>query len=288
MYRTAPDVQVVVESQRPADEPRGDIVLVHGLEGSAVAGYMRSVAAHAVERGYAAHRLNLRSCGGTERLARTAYHAGLTSDLLAVVRALAGERCAPVWLVGFSLGGNLAAKLAGELGDDARSLLAGICAASAAIDLEACAHRIGQPDNRFYELRFLMKMRARAAAVWRSTPAELHGIRSIIEMDDRITAPHNGFRSAEHYYRTQSANQFLGRIRVPALFIAAKDDTLVPFRIYDHPAFKTNPCLTLLATEHGGHLGFVARGRPRLWLEHAIMEWIGAHGTNHPFISSGY
>lgn len=288
LYNTEPDVQVLVETQRPAGRPRGEIVLVHGLEGSASAGYMHSMAACAVEAGYTVHRSNLRSCGGTERLARTVYHGGLTSDLLAIVRALAADGRAPVWLVGFSLGGNLVAKLAGELGDDARPLLAGICAASAAIDLEACAKRIRQPDNRLYEYRFLSLMRARARAVWHSTNADLRGIRSVFEMDDRITAPNFGFASAEHYYRTQSANQFLGRIRVPALFITAKDDTFIPFCIYDHPAFRQNSCLELLATDHGGHLGFLARGRPRFWLDHAIMEWIRGHGTKHHPDSSGY
>jgi predicted alpha/beta-fold hydrolase len=274
LYRTEPDVQVLVETQRPAGVPRGDIVLVHGLEGSASAGYMHSMAACALEAGYTVHRSNLRSCGGTERLARTVYHGGLTGDLLAVLRALAAEGRAPLWLVGFSLGGNLVAKLAGELGDAARPLLAGVVGASAAIDLEACARRIRQPDNRLYEYRFLTLMRARARTVWRATPADLRGIRSVFEMDDRITAPNFGFTSAEHYYRTQSANQFLERIRVPTLFITAKDDTFIPFRIYDHPAFRQNPCLELHATEHGGHMGFLAKGRPRLWLEYAIIEWI--------------
>ena len=117
---------------------------------------MHSMAACAVAAGYAVHRLNLRSCGGTERLARTVYHGGLTGDLLAVVRTLAAEGRAPVWLVGFSLGGNLVAKLAGELGEDgAPAAWRAWCAASAAIDLEACANRIGQPDNRLYEYRFL-------------------------------------------------------------------------------------------------------------------------------------
>jgi hypothetical protein len=255
LYRTEPEVQVLVETERPVGPPRGEIVLVHGLEGSADAGYMHSMAARAVEAGYTVHRSNLRSCGGTERLARTVYHGGLTSDLLAVVRALAAEGRAPVWLVGFSLGGNLVAKLAGELGEDAGPLLAGVVAASAAIDLEACARRIGQPDDRLYQYRFLRLMRARARAVWRSTPADLRGIRSVFEMDDRITAPNFGF---------------------------------IPFRIYDHPAFRQNPCLQLLATQYGGHVGFLAKGRPCRWLDHAIMEWITDRGTKHPLISSGY
>jgi predicted alpha/beta-fold hydrolase len=130
-------------------------------------------------------------------------------------------------------------------------------------------------------------MRARARAVWHSTPADLRGIRTVFQMDDRITAPKFGFSGAEHYYRTQSANQFLERIQVPTLFITAQDDPFVPFRIYDLPAFRQNPCLQLMATEYGGHLGFLAKGRPRLWLDQAIMEWIGDRGTKHPDISSG-
>ena len=287
LYRTEPDVQVLVESQSPRGTPRGDLVLVHGLEGSAGAGYMRSASYVALQDGYTVHRLNLRSCGGTEHLCRTAYHGGLTGDLLAVLRALADEGRTPVWLVGFSLGGNLVSKLAGELGEDAKPLVAGVCAVSAAIDLRACARRIGQPDNRFYEQRFVRLMRARARAVPHLERADFQGIRSVFELDDRVTAPSFGFRGAEHYYRTQSANQFLDRIRVPALFITSKDDTFIPFHIYDHPAFRQNRCLRLLATEHGGHVGFIAKGRPRFWLDYAIMEWVREQGTKRTRISSG-
>ena len=262
LYHTEPDVQVLVETERPAHAPLGEILLVHGLEGSAAAGYMHGVAGCAREAGYAVHRLNLRSCGVTERLARTIYHGGLTSDLLAVVRALAGQGRAPVWLVGFSLGGNLVAKLAGELGEDARPLVAGVCAASAAIDLEACAKRIGQPDNRLYQYGLLSLIRARAKAVWRSTPADLRGIRTVFEMDDRITAPKFGFSGAEHYYRTQSANQFLERIRVPTSFIAAQDDPFVPFRIYDHPAFRQNPACNCSPPNTAGIWASSPRGAP--------------------------
>ena len=289
LYRTEPHVQLLVKTQKPAGGSRGDVLIVHGLEGSADATYMRSMALCAIERGYTAHRLNLRSCGGTEHLAsRTVYHGGLTSDLLAVLQALATEGRTPLWMVGFSLGGNLAVKLAGELGDGGPALLAGVCVASAALDLAACAERLNRPENRLYEYRFLRLMRARARTVWGTDPAELRAIRSVRDMDDRITAPRLGFEGADHYYRTQSCNQFLDRIRVPTLFIAAKDDTVIPFTSYDHPAFRQNPYLCLLATDHGGHLGFLAKGRSRLWLEHAIMGWIaGNNETNGPLISSG-
>ena len=86
LYRTEPDVQVLVHAQRPDAEPKGEIILVHGLEGSSASGYMQSMAFAALERGYATHRFNMRGCGGTEHLAITSYHAGQTSDLLAVLR----------------------------------------------------------------------------------------------------------------------------------------------------------------------------------------------------------
>jgi pimeloyl-ACP methyl ester carboxylesterase len=127
LYRTEPDVQVLVCSQRPHGEARGEIVMVHGLEGSGDAGYIRSLSAAALRAGFAAHRFHMRTCGGTERLCRTLYHAGLTSDLLAVLREFRSEGRAPAFLVGFSLGGNVVLKLAGEMGESARDTC-GACA----------------------------------------------------------------------------------------------------------------------------------------------------------------
>ena len=114
-YDTEPGVQVLVHSQAPASEPVAQLILVHGLEGSSSAGYARSLAQAALEAGCATHRFNMRSCGGTEHLSgRTLYHSGQTSDLLAVIRQLPSG--APIFLAGFSLGGNVVLKLAGELG----------------------------------------------------------------------------------------------------------------------------------------------------------------------------
>src|SRR5580698_10630574 len=122
-YDTEAGVQVLVHSQTPPGEPVAQLILVHGLEGSSAAGYARSMAQAALEAGCATHRFNMRSCGGTEHLSgRTLYHSGQTSDLLAVVRQL--PRSGPIFLVGFSLGGNVVLKLAGELGTAASDLIA--------------------------------------------------------------------------------------------------------------------------------------------------------------------
>jgi predicted alpha/beta-fold hydrolase len=274
LVRTEPGVQVLVETQRPA-RPAGHIVLVHGLEGSGAAGYMRSLSALAVEGGFAAHRFHMRTCGGTERLCDTLYHAGLTSDLLAVVREIG----APVFLAGFSLGGNVVLKLAGELGAGAAGLVEGVCAVSTPLDLAACARRIAEPDNRLYEARFVRRMRARLCATGRYSAVDFRGLRTVLEIDDRITAPSFGFGSAANYYRTQSAIGYLDAIRVPALLIQAKDDTFIPFAIYESNAVRANPRIRLVATEHGGHLGFLARGPRRFWADHAIMDQIVCRRT---------
>jgi predicted alpha/beta-fold hydrolase len=277
-YETEPGVQVRVEYQAPEGQPVAHLILVHGLEGSSEAGYARSLAQAALEAGCAAHRFNMRSCGGTEHLSgRTLYHSGQTSDLLAVIRQLSGG--VPVFLAGFSLGGNVVLKLAGELGESASGLIAGVMAISTPIDLAACVRRLDKPSNRIYARRFVSRLKERVRAKERLTPGlfDLSGldrVQNIYEFDDRFTAQAFGFGSADNYYATQSANQFLDRIRVPTLVVQAKDDPLIPFAVYDHPAFSTNPHLRLLVTEHGGHLGFISRAKPRFWLDQVLVHWL--------------
>lgn len=286
LFQTEPGVQVLVESQRPDRPARGEIVIVHGLESSGEAGYMRGLSQAALEAGYAVHRFHMRTCGGTEALSRTLYHSGMTGDLEAVLRALAAEGRAPAFLAGYSLGGNVVLKLAGELSAGAAPLLRAVCAVSVPIDLEASCRRIAQPDNRLYEWRFVRRMRRRLCATGFCRPSDFQGVRTIRDVDERITAPAFGFRDARHYYESQSCAVFLDAIRVPTLIIQSRDDTMVPFETFDHPAFRTNPSLRLLATEHGGHVGWVARGQPRFWLEPVILEWFaqnaGINGRSAP------
>jgi predicted alpha/beta-fold hydrolase len=277
-YDTEPGVQVRVETQTPQGEAAAHLILIHGLEGSSAAGYARSLAQAALEAGCAVHRLNMRSCGGTEHLSgKTLYHSGQTSDLLAVIRQL--PRGVPIFPVGFSLGGNVVLKLAGELGESAADVIAGVMAVSTPIDLAACVRQLGQPSNIIYARRFVARLKDRVRVKERLTPglfdlAVLDRIRNVYEFDDYITAQAFGFGSADNYYATQSATQFLERIRVPTLVVQAKDDPMIPFAVYDQPAFATNPHLRLIATEHGGHLGFIAKTLPRFWLDQVLVHWV--------------
>jgi uncharacterized protein len=277
-YDTEPGVQVRVDSQAPEGEPAAHLILVHGLEGSSGAGYARSLAQAALEAGCAAHRFNMRSCGGTEHLSgKTLYHSGQTSDLLAVIRQL--PQGIPIFLAGFSLGGNVVLKLAGELGESASDLIAGVMATSTPIDLAACVRQLDNPSNIIYARRFVARLKERVRVKERLTPGlfDLSGldqVRDIYGFDDRFTAKAFGFGSADNYYATQSANQFLARIRVPTLVVQAKDDPLIPFAVYDHPAFAANPRLRLIATEYGGHLGFISKTKPRFWLDRVLVHWV--------------
>jgi predicted alpha/beta-fold hydrolase len=285
IYETEPNVKILVHTQRPDKTPRGEIVMLHGLEGSSNAGYARSLAYAALSAGYATHLMNLRSCGGTESLALSNYHSGQTGDVLHILREIRRTTTAPIYLCGFSLGGNVSLKLSGELGDEAVNLLAAVCAVSTPIDLASCATALGKRENLIYDRRFLLSLTRKIRRRARQAPDlysvdHLKQIRTIADFDDLYTARMFGFGTAANYYRTQSSNQFLEHIRVPTLVIVAKDDPLVPFNVYDHPAFRENPNLTLLAVDHGGHLGFVARSQPRFWLDGVILDWIDEHQRN--------
>jgi predicted alpha/beta-fold hydrolase len=283
-YPTEPGVEVLVHSQRPDGPPRGEIIMVHGLEGSSAAGYARSMSYAALELGYATHRFNMRSCGGTENFAISNYHSGQTSDLLYVLKDRRAKSDLPIYLVGFSLGGNVVLKLTGELGEQAEGLVTAVCAVSTPIDLKACSLALGKRENIIYERRFLSRLRERIHLRHRQAPEiyslePLKNIRTIYDFDNLYTGPLFGFGTADNYYATQSANGFLDKIRIPALIVQAKDDPLIPFSVYDHPAFRENPCLTLVAVEHGGHLGFIARHRPRFWLDGLVTGWLEEIGN---------
>jgi uncharacterized protein len=279
LYRTDPEAEILVHEQRPENNAVAELLMVHGLEGSSNAGYIRSMSQLALEHGYGVHRTNMRSCGGTESLCKTMYHAGLTCDTLSLIRQIRERHNRPVYLIGYSLGGNVSLKLAGELGEDAHGLLDAVIAISTPIDLAASVRKMSRRQNRIYEARFVTRLKERIRRRAQSLPGVydvsiLDRCKTVYDFDDKVTAPFFGFGTADNYYATQSSNQFLGRIRIPALLIQAKDDPLIPFEIFDHPAIRENPNVTLIAAEHGGHLGFLSNRKPRFWVDRVILNWL--------------
>ena len=283
----------VASGEWPAASEKPAIVIVHGLEGSSDSRYVLGTAEKAWVAGFHVLRMNQRNCGGTEALAPTLYNSGLSSDYRAVVRELAErDGLQEIFLAGFSMGGNLVLKAAGEFGRDASAPAAfrGVATVCPALDLAACADAIHEPRNAFYERYFVRNLIRRYRKKVEIFPQHfaLNGVgsvRSIREFDDVITAPLCGYGTAANYYHRASAMHLLGSIAVPALIITAQDDSLVPYRSVHRPELLANPRITLLAPEHGGHCAFISRhgGRDssdrdeRFWAECRLVEFCAQH-----------
>jgi uncharacterized protein len=264
--------------------PRRDlpvIVIVHGLEGSCESGYSAGIADKAWARGFHAVRMNQRNCGGTERLTPTLYNSGLSGDYRAVLMDLIEEGFERIFFAGYSMGGNLVMKMAGELGNPAPKQLKGVVAVCPALDLSACADALEETQNFIYQRHFVKNLMARyqrKAELFpeRYTKNGFGPIRTVREFDDEITAPCFGFKDAEEYYERSSAKNVVGKVAVPLLAITAKDDPFVPYESFLRARVKENPCVRVVAPDHGGHCGFISRfaGPERFWAEERIVEFV--------------
>jgi uncharacterized protein len=261
---------------------RPAMLLLHGLEGSSHAHYMAGIADKAWAAGWSVIRLNQRNCGNTEHLSRGLYHSGLTHDALFVMREIiARDHISRIALAGYSLGGNLALKLAGELGDSAPRELAAVCAVSPTMDLARCVDALERRSNVLYQWNFVRNLKARmrrkAAAVPGAFSLEpLRRVWTVRGFDEAYTAPHHGFRDAADYYDRASAIRVIGDIRVPALIITAADDPFVPDAPFRSPELGRNRHITLVVTRHGGHCAYLERPRPGYdgyWAEREILRF---------------
>jgi hypothetical protein len=264
-------------------EPRRHptLVLVHGLEGSSESVYMRGTANKALAAGFNVIRLNQRNCGGTERLTPTLYNNDLSSDYRAVALELAEKDLLPeIFMCGWSMGGNLILKMAGEFGENFPPALRGVSAVCPSFDLLVSAPVCDASQNRFYRWHFVRNLKKRYRKKVRLFPERykldgLDRIRTIRDFDNSITAPNFGFKDADDYYGRASAILVIAAIRVPTLVLTAQDDPLIPFDSFQKPELTGNPNITLVAPKSGGHCGFVSRfdGDERFWAEARIIEF---------------
>ncbi len=259
------------------------IVVLHGLNGSSDAHYMRGIATKAVARGMNVVRLNQRNCGNTEQLSAGLFHSGLTSDVRHVVEELIAVDGLPaIGVAGYSLGGNLALKLAGEYADAAPPALKAFCAVSPIVEISECVRALERPENLLYQWNFVRDLKNRMRRKERFWPGrfdltKLGRIRTVRDFDEAYTAPHFGFKDAEDYYHRASAMRVIDRVRVPALIITAEDDPFVPSQPFHDPKVTGNPHITLFACKHGGHCGFV--GPPSgeddgYWAEGQVVDFV--------------
>jgi predicted alpha/beta-fold hydrolase len=257
------------------------IVIVHGLEGSSNSDYALGIAEAAFKRGYHAIRINQRNCGGSESLTPTLYNSGMSSDYRAVCEELVNDDgFKQIFFVGYSMGGNLVLKMAGEYGDSFPPALRGICAVCPALDLAACADALERWDNHFYQRHFVTGLmnRYRRKAISmpdRYVQSKLPPVRTVRQFDDVITAPNFGYGDAQEYYEAASAKRIIARLRVPTLLITAKDDPFVPYSSILAAGAEKNPAIHLVAPDHGGHCAFISSktGPARFWAEQSVVNF---------------
>jgi predicted alpha/beta-fold hydrolase len=256
------------------------VVLVHGLEGSSDSQYIQGLAARAWAAGCNVIRMNMRNCGDTDELTPTLYHSALSGDVGAVMRHFAQTQgLTQVALIGYSMGGNLVLKLAGEWG--AEPPLCAVAAVCPAIDLAAGSDALHEPVNRLYERRFLRgllrRYRRKASlfpAVYSTTG--LSAIRSLRDFDNNIVARYCGFRDADDYYYRAAGARVVDRIAVPTLILRALDDPFIRLTPDTRAKLLANPNVTLIETERGGHCAYLSgdSGDDIHWAEATVIRYV--------------
>ncbi|HEY4904826.1 MAG TPA: alpha/beta fold hydrolase [Candidatus Sulfotelmatobacter sp.] len=261
------------------------VIAVHGLEGSTDSQYMLGIARHGLAAGMNVVLMNQRNCGGMDHCAPTLYNSDRSADVAAVAQEIIErDGVSQFSLAGFSMGGNLVLKLAGEWGKDSPPQFRSVAAVCPAVDLAVSADALHEPANRIYEYYFLMQLFGRFRRKAKLFPADfdvvrLRGVSTLRGFDDRITAYYCGFAGADDYYQRASAANVIDRVAVPALIIHAANDPFIRLRAETRRRILANPHITFMETEDGGHCAFLGErnGDPQddgRWAEKEVVEFV--------------
>jgi predicted alpha/beta-fold hydrolase len=285
LVEVAPGIKVRCWCRWQPDRAALTLIVVHGLEGSTESQYMLGVARNGLAAGMNVVLMNQRNCGGMDHGAPTLYNSGLSGDVAAVARhVVENDGVSRFALIGFSMGGNLALKLAGEWGSDGPPQFKAVAAVCPAMDLAASADALHEPANRIYEYYFLMQLFRRLRAKARYFPGQfdlsrLRGISSLRMFDDRITAYYCGFAGADDYYARAAAANVVDRVAVPALIIHAANDPFIRMRPETRERILRNPHITYIETTDGGHCAFMGEpdgdGYDGRWAEREVVRFTG-------------
>ena len=279
----ATGVKILCHCHWQSDRSRAlTVIIVHGLEGSSDSGYVVGIADKALKAGMNVVRVNQRNCGGTDHLAPTLYNSSLSDDLVAIARnVMQQDQIARFSLVGFSMGGNLVLKAAGEWGSKAPREFRSVAAVCPAMDLAASADALHLPANRIYEQYFVIRLRQRFRSKARLFPTHfdagrLRGVRTLREFDDRVTAYYCGFAGADDYYARASASNVVGRVSVPALILHAGNDPFIRILPATRAKIAANPSIAFFESADGGHCAFLAEanGYDGRWAERQVVEFL--------------
>ncbi|MDO8954332.1 MAG: alpha/beta fold hydrolase [Gammaproteobacteria bacterium] len=266
------------------DQPT--VIILHGLGGHHNSSYVVRLA-HKILKLSSTRviRVNFRGCGTGMGFAKGLYHSGRSEDILAAIETIKAEHPeSPLYLLGFSLGGNVALKLAGELADKAKQLLSKVIAICPPINLVACAELIDLPENRLFQ-RYFMKKLLKYAALRHKIFPELGRFyskkyRGIVEFDNQYTAPHSGFLSAQDYYQKSSSKDFIKDIAVPCHILMSADDPFIYNKLDDSITLPDH--VKLHMTTAGGHMGYLSSPFSKYgfrWMDNMILEWLNLNPT---------
>jgi len=283
LFSVEPEVQILAHCHWQADRKNHTtLVIVHGLEGSSEAQYVIGTANKAWDKGMNVVRMNMRNCGGSERLTRTLYNSSMSSDVAGVVKTLIDEDGLPaIGVAGFSMGGNLVLKMDGEWRANPPAQVKAVIGISPALDLTLSSKTLHEWRNRLYEYGFLIGLHGSVTRkaklcpdLYRTYP--LFSIRSLRDFDHQITARHGGFESAEDYYYKAAAARVVEKITVPTLIIHSVDDPFIKISGETRTKILANRHIRYIETEHGGHCAFMAEpaGYDGRWAEKKIVEFV--------------
>jgi predicted alpha/beta-fold hydrolase len=263
------------------------VVIVHGLEGSSNSQYVLGNTTRALAAGLNVVRMNMRSCGQTDHLAPTIYHSGLSGDVAAVVRNLIEvQGLHKIALVGYSMGGNLVLKYAGEVAKNPPPELRAAVGISPLMDLAASSAALHKIQNRLYEQHFLRSMLARVRRKIELYPKIYSGenldkIRSMRLFDQHVVARYGNFRDADDYYYGVASSQFAADFSIPTLIVHSLDDPFIVMLPETRSALIGNPHVTYIETQHGGHCAFLspAPADDGYWAEKTLLGFLLAHSS---------
>ncbi len=288
LFDVEPEVKILCHCHWQEDRAaRTTLIIVHGLEGSSESKYVIGTGNKAWDAGMNVVRMNMRNCGGTERLTPTLYNSSMSADVGGVVRALIGDDgLSSIALAGFSMGGNLVLKLAGEWGSEAPAELKAVTAVSPAIDLGISADALHDWQNRIYEYKFLYGLRSRMSRKAELFPEHyqpypLFSIRTLRDFDDRVTARFGGFTGADDYYHRAASARVIERIALPTLIIHSLDDPFIRVSPETREKILANRRIRYIETAHGGHCAFIGdpddggiNGSDGRWAERKLVAFI--------------
>ncbi len=282
-FQVTPETKLLAKCHwQPSPKDKPTVLLLHGLEGCTESHYMIGLAHKIWAKGWNCIRINQRNCGNSEHLTPTLYHNGLSHDYRQIILDLTEhDHCGDIWLIGYSMGGNLALKLAGEIRNTLPSLQ-GVAAVCPNIQPALCVRALQHPSNWIYHQYFLRSLKAKLRRKNQLYPGKwdlshLPHIHTMWEFDNLYTAPDGGFSNAEDYYTQSAANNFLHTIAIPTLIVTAQDDPFIPTTIFNQPSLRNNSAIQLISTKFGGHCGFFQARRKEedpFWAENRIVEWI--------------